>query len=158
MRLKKMSQRMILLAFLLAFFVCLCTACTAKKEKKENPSGVYQLYSMESGGDSYSNEDIVSYGLDSMTLTLYEDGTGSMGFADDVDEFTWADGVMTSGGDSLPFTLEDGMLTISDDTDTMVFTRVGDAPKKAEVTGGLQEDVSEDTASATDEMTETIAE
>lgn len=157
MKQKSISLRMTLLAFLLVLFLCLCTACGSKKEK-ENPSGEYKLYSMETGGDSYTNEDIVSYGLDSMTLILYEDGTGHMGFGDEIDEFTWEEGVIKSAGDSLPFELVDGMLTVSEDEDTLTFQRIGDAPKKAEITGDTQDDMGENTASETDEMSETATE
>ena len=69
---------MIVLSFLLVGCMCIFAAC-AKSEKKASAAGVYHLYSMESDGDSYSHDDIVSYGLDSMTLSLYAGGSASVG-------------------------------------------------------------------------------
>lgn len=81
MRTRQTALRMIVLSFLLVGCMCIFAAC-AKSEKKASAAGVYHLYSMESDGDSYSHDDIVSYGLDSMTLTLYADGTASLGFGE----------------------------------------------------------------------------
>ena len=100
MRTRQTALRMIVLSFLLVGCMCIFAAC-AKSEKKASAAGVYHLYSMESDGDSYSHDDIVSYGLDSMALTLYADGTASLGFGEE--------------------------------TESMVFERVKDAPEKMEV-------------------------
>lgn len=132
MRTRRTALRMIVLSFLLVGCMCIFAAC-AKSEKKASASGVYHLYSMESGEDSYSHDDIVSYGLDSMTLTLYADGTGSLGFGEETEELNWKDGRLCSEDEELPFTIEDGMLTISMDGESMIFERVGDAPKKTDV-------------------------
>ena len=91
------------------------------------------LYSMESDGDSYSHDDIVSYGLDSMTLTLYADGTASLGFGEETEQFQWKEGMLYSDDEEIAFTVENGMLTVSMDTESMVFERVKDAPEKMEV-------------------------
>ena len=88
---------------------------------------------MESGEDSYSHDDIVSYGLDTMTLTLYADGTASLGFGEETEQFNWKEGKLYSDNEELAFTVENGMLTIKMDTESMMFERVGDAPKKAEI-------------------------
>ena len=157
MKLKSISFRMVLLALLLVFVSYLSTAC-GSKEEKENPSGEYRLYSMETGGESYSNEDIVTYGLDKMNLILFEDGSGQMGFDNETDAFTWADNKISMGDESMPFELKDGMLTLTEDSDTLVFERVGDAPKKAEIVENpqenIEEDILDDSTSKTDEMTE----
>lgn len=152
MRTRRTALRMIVLSFLLVGCMCIFAAC-AKSEKKASASGVYHLYSMESGEDSYSHDDIVSYGLDSMTLTLYADGTASLGFGEETEQFNWKEGMLYSEGEELAFTVEDGMLTVSMDTESMVFERVGDAPKKADVQTPAEETVTptDDTAS---DMTE----
>lgn len=130
MKVKNTAIRMLVFAFLLTISMCMLSACNAEKAK-ESDAGEYHLYSMESGDDSYTNEDIVSYGLDCMVLTLYEDGTASLGFADDTETFNWKKGVLYSEEEELSYTIEDGKLSITQDGDTLVFMRVGDAPKKA---------------------------
>ncbi len=151
MRTRRTALRMIVLSFLLVGCMCIFAAC-AKSEKKDSASGVYHLYSMESGEDSYSHDDIVSYGLDSMTLTLYPDGTASLGFGEETEQFNWKEGMLYSEDEELAFTVEDGMLTVSMDTESMVFERMGDAPKKAEVqtsektTGTPTDDTASDVA------------
>ena len=151
MRTRRTALRMIVLSFLLVGCMCIFAAC-AKSEKKASASGVYHLYSMESGEDSYTHDDIVSYGLDAMTLTLYPDGTASLGFGEETEQFNWKEGMLYSEDEELSFTREDGMLTVSMDTESMVFERVGDAPEKAEVqtsektTGTPTDDTASDVA------------
>ena len=132
MRTRQTALRMIVLSFLLVGCMCIFAAC-AKSEKKASAAGVYHLYSMESDGDSYSHDDIVSYGLDSMTLTLYADGTASLGFGEETEQFQWKEGMLYSDEEEIAFTVENGMLTVSMDTESMVFERVKDAPEKMEV-------------------------
>lgn len=152
MRTRRTALRMIVLSFLLVGCMCIFAAC-AKSEKKASASGVYHLYSMESGEDSYSHDDIVSYGLDSMTLTLYPDGTASLGFGEETEQFNWKEGMLYSEGEELAFTVEDGMLTVSMDTESMVFERVGDAPEKADV-----ETPTEETETPTDDTATDVTE
>lgn len=132
MRTRQTALRMIVLSFLLVGCMCIFAAC-AKSEKKASAAGVYHLYSMESDGDSYSHDDIVSYGLDSMALTLYADGTASLGFGEETEQFQWKEGMLYSDDEEIAFTMENGMLTVSMDTESMVFERVKDAPEKMEV-------------------------
>ena len=131
MRTRQTALRMIVLSFLLVGCMCIFAAC-AKSEKKASAAGVYHLYSMESDGDSYSHDDIVSYGLDSMALTLYADGTASLGFGEETEQFQWKEGMLYSDDEEIAFTVENGMLTVSMDTESMVFERVKDAPEKME--------------------------
>lgn len=152
MRTRRTALRMIVLSFLLVGCMCIFAAC-AKSEKKDSASGVYHLYSMESGEDSYSHDDIVSYGLDSMTLTLYPDGTASLGFGEETEQFNWKDGMLYSEDEELAFTVEDGMLTVSMDTENMVFERAGDAPEKTEV-----QTSEETTGTPTDDTASDVAE
>ena len=132
MRTRRTALRMIVLSFLLVGCMCIFAAC-AKSEKKASAAGVYHLYSMESGEDSYSHDDIVSYGLDAMALTLYADGTASLGFGEETEQFRWKEGMLYSDEEEIAFTVENGMLTVSMDTESMVFERVKDAPEKMEV-------------------------
>ena len=97
---------MIVLSFLLVGCMCIFAAC-AKSEKKASAAGVYHLYSMESDGDSYSHDDIVSYGLDSMALTLYADGTASLGFGEETEQFQWKEGMLYSDDEEIAFTVKD---------------------------------------------------
>lgn len=152
MRTRRTALRMIVLSFLLVGCMCIFAAC-AKSEKKASASGVYHLYSMESGEDSYSHDDIVSYGLDSMTLTLYPDGTASLGFGEETEQFNWKEGMLYSEDEELSFTVEDGMLTVSMDTESMVFERMGDAPKKADV-----QTPTEETETPTDDAASDVTE
>ena len=101
MRTRQTALRMIVLSFLLVGCMCIFAAC-AKSEKKASAAGVYHLYSMESDGDSYSHDDIVSYGLDSMALTLYADGTASLGFGEETEQFQWKEGERCTGEDGSP--------------------------------------------------------
>ena len=104
---------MIVLSFLLVGCMCIFAAC-AKSEKKASAAGVYHLYSMEADGDSYSHDDIVSYGQET-------------------EQFQWKEGMLYSDDEEIAFTVENGMLTVSMDTESMVFERVKDAPEKMEV-------------------------
>ena len=45
----------------------------------------------------------------------------------------WKEGMLYSDDEEIAFTVENGMLTVSIDTESMVFERVKDAPEKMEV-------------------------
>jgi len=68
-----------------------------------------------------------------MALTLYADGTASLGFGEETEQFQWKEGMLYSDDEEIAFTVENGMLTVSIDTESMVFERVKDAPEKMEV-------------------------
>lgn len=130
---KRLSRRHLLcLTMILLFIVCMISGC--EKEKKVSDAGCYQLYTMVAGTDSYDHETILKYGLDAMTLILYEDGTASLAFGNETPtEMTWKKGMINDGGDEIPYSVEDNFLTLTHKDETMVFEKVGNSPKKAEI-------------------------
>lgn len=133
---KCISKNMLRLVMILLLVICVVTGCgkNGTKKDKQSDAGYYRLYTMEAGNDSYDHETIVKYGLDSMTLILYEDGTASLAFANEVPtEMTWKKGVILDRGGEIPYTVENDMLTLVHNDETMLFEKVGNPPKKAEI-------------------------
>lgn len=58
---------------------------------------------------------------------------GKLGFGEETEQFQWKEGMLYSDDEEIAFTVENGMLTVSMDTESMVFERVKDAPEKMEV-------------------------
>ena len=125
-----------LLAVLLAGL--LLSGCGGKTKEEEQAladtaAGDWELVSMSYSGMTLGKEDLDNSDI-TMTLSLQEDGTGTMEYDGSVYELTWDGSSITMDGVADSYTLEDGVLTIANEDSEMVFTRPGslaspDAPK-----------------------------
>ena len=99
-----------------------------------DPVGTWKLVSMKEDGETISDEDLAmmeAIGME-ITLELKEDGTGVLTIFDETTELHWKDGIMYEDDedDAVEYVIEDGVLTMGDDTDELVFAKEGAAPKK----------------------------
>lgn len=130
-----------LLAVLLAGV--LLSGCGGKTKEEEQAladtaAGDWELVSMSYSGMTLGKEDLDNSDI-TMTLSLFEDGTGTMEYDGLVYELTWDGSSITTDGVADSYTLEDGVLTIANEDTEMVFTRPGslaspDAPKAGQET------------------------
>ena len=130
-----------LLAVLLAGV--LLSSCGGKTKEEEQvladtAAGDWELVSMSYSGMTLGKEDLDNSDI-TMTLSLLEDGTGTMEYDGSVYELTWDGSSITTDGVADSYTLEDGVLTIANEDTEMVFTRPGslaspDAPKAGQET------------------------
>lgn len=130
-----------LLAVLLAGL--LLSGCGGKTKEEEQAladtaAGDWELVSMSYSGMTLGKEDLDNSDI-TMTLSLFEDGTGTMEYDGLVYELTWDGSSITTDGVADSYTLEDGVLTIANEDTEMVFTRPGslaspDAPKAGQET------------------------
>ena len=130
-----------LLAVLLAGV--LLSGCGGKTKEEEQAladtaAGDWELVSMSYSGMTLGKEDLDNSDI-TMTLSLLEDGTGTMEYDGLVYELTWDGSSITTDGVADSYTLEDGVLTIANEDTEMVFTRPGslaspDAPKAEQET------------------------
>ncbi len=123
------------LAVLLAGLLLSGCGGKAKEEQAltETAAGDWELVSMSYSGMTFGKEDLDNSDI-TMTLSLLEDGTGTMEYAGSVYELTWDGSSITTDGVADSYTLKDGVLTIANEDTEMVFTRPGslaspDAPK-----------------------------
>ena len=130
-----------LLAVLLAGL--LLSGCGGKtkegeQELADTAAGDWELVSMSYSGMTLGKEDLDNSDI-TMTLSLLEDGTGTMEYDGSVYELTWDGSSITTDGVADSYTLEDGVLTIANEDTEMVFTRPGslaspDAPRAEQET------------------------
>ncbi len=130
---------------LLAVFLAglLLSGCGGKTKEEEQAladtaAGDWELVSMSYSGMTLGKEDLDNSDI-TMTLSLLEDGTGTMEYDGLVYELTWDGSSITTDGVADSYTLEDGVLTIANEDTEMVFTRPGslaspDAPKAGQET------------------------
>ena len=129
-----------LLAVLLAGL--LLSGCGGKTKEEQaladTAAGDWELVSMSYSGMTLGKEELDNSDI-TMTLSLLEDGTGTMEYDGLVYELTWDGSSITTDGVADSYTLEDGVLTIANEDTEMVFTRPGslaspDAPKAGQET------------------------
>ena len=115
----------------------LLSSCGGKTKEEQaladTAAGDWELVSMSYSGMTLGKEDLDNSDI-TMTLSLLEDGTGTMEYDGSVYELTWDGSSITTDGVADSYTLEDGVLTIANEDTEMVFTRPGslaspDAPK-----------------------------
>ncbi len=120
----------------------LLSSCGGKTKEEQaladTAAGDWELVSMSYSGMTLGKEDLDNSDI-TMTLSLLEDGTGTMEYDGSVYELTWDGSSITTDGVADSYTLEDGVLTIANEDTEMVFTRPGslaspDAPKAEQET------------------------
>lgn len=120
-----------------AFALCFTLIGCGGSVDKSNYLGDWQ---MTSGSDENLDEESIqlmeSLGL-TVTLTLNEDGTGSLNLFGEATDVTWeaksnTEGTITYEGEDAKITLNGDELTLSDDTDaSMTFKRIEGSSNKS---------------------------
>lgn len=118
----KKSVKMILcIALVLSMLLCFA-ACGGS-----DIAGKYTLTSLTSDGTTLDLAAIQQVlGGDLFYVELKADGTGTMNMAGEVVAMSWANGQMWAVGEEdvkIPFTVEDGVLTMEQDGQTLVFEK-----------------------------------
>ncbi len=119
-------KKALLVLFVLMLALCL-TSCGGDAEEV----GSYTLDSMSENGETMSMKDLkdmyAAYGMDmpEFSLTLNKDGTGKMVVMGETKEITWdaKAKTMTADGESIKYTFKDKKITISEESQTMVFVK-----------------------------------
>lgn len=122
------------LALLLALSLAACG-----KEKTPADVGYYVLTSMAMEGMTMEGDILKQYEEETGTVTyleLREDGTGTLCIFGESGDLTWKPGKITADGETVPYTLEDGVLTLSVEGAAMVFT-LGEKGSAGSSGGGL---------------------
>lgn len=114
----KRTMKIMLSALLIVSLLVCLVACGGGK----GPSGKYNLVSMESDGMTIDGDTLKSLGME-VTIEFNSDGTGTIDFMGESEDFTWKDGKMISDGEELPFDLSGDTLTIEQDGAKMVFKK-----------------------------------
>lgn len=114
----KKTMKIMLSALLIVSLLACLVACGGSK----GPSGKYTLVSMESDGMTIEGDTLKSLGME-VTIEFNDDGTGTVDFMGEAEDFTWKDGKMISDGEELPFTFSGDTVTIEQDGAKMVFEK-----------------------------------
>ena len=106
----------------LALVIVMVVAMVACGGGGKDPAvGTWKLTGMFMDGQDYSAY-LGLLGME-MTLTLNEDGTGTMDAMGESINITWSDGKITNEGESIPFSVDGDKLTMEEDGTQLVFTR-----------------------------------
>lgn len=84
--------------------------------------GYYKLTSAEASGMSFDSSTLAAVGMDKGYILLKEDGKAKLSAAGQEQELTYDDKNFTAGGESIPYTLKDGVITMEKDGTKLVFT------------------------------------
>ena len=114
----KRTMKIMLSALLIVSLLVCLVACGGSK----GPSGKYNLVSMESDGMTIDGDTLKSMGME-VTIEFKDDGTGTIDFMGESEDFTWKDGKMISDGEELPFDFSGDTVTIEQDGAKMVFKK-----------------------------------
>lgn len=93
----------------------------------DGPVGCYILDSMTMEGTTVDAEMLASLGMTAY-IEFFEDGTGTVDLLGDIEDFEWEDDKIYDGGETLTFTLEGDVLTVTDGEGVMVF-HAGEKPE-----------------------------
>ena len=92
------------------------TSKSASAKETYEDAGYYVLYSMHEDGEELDLDFLRMLGLTG-GLVLEEDGTGFLFIADDLTDLEWHDGVFSAEGEDTEYTIEDGIITLSEAAD-----------------------------------------
>lgn len=108
------------------------TGCGKGDEKsdKKSDAGHYNLISMTDNGENITIKELqamyeeMDMEAPEMYLDLNEDGTGKLVMGEeDTEVVEWKEGVITSNGDDVKYTIKDNELTMEDGNVKMVFEK-----------------------------------
>ncbi|MGM9523657.1 MAG: hypothetical protein ACI3VU_04515 [Faecousia sp.] len=102
-------------------------ALREKLAEPDGPVGCYILDSMTMEGTTVDAEQLSALGM-SAYIEFYEDGTGIVDLMGDIEDFEWEDDKIYDDGETLTFTLEGDVLTVTDGEGVMVF-HAGEKPE-----------------------------
>ncbi len=124
---KKILSLLLTLAMVLALAAC----GGSKPEPTYNDAGYYAIFSLTDADGTMDQDDFDT--LDwTMYLELRENGTGVLDMGDgDPTELTWQDGSISAMGETIPYSLAGGMLTLDlsdDDSDFVMIFKKGERP------------------------------
>lgn len=74
--------------------------------------GYYKLTSAEASGMSFDSSTLAAVGMDKGYILLKEDGKAKLSAAGQEQELTYDDKNFTANGESIPYTLKDGVITM----------------------------------------------
>lgn len=74
--------------------------------------GYYKLTSAEASGMSFDSSTLAAVGMDKGYILLKEDGKAKLSAAGQEQELTYDDKNFTADGESIPYTLKDGVITM----------------------------------------------
>ena len=170
---KRLTAILLVLAMLLGLTACGSSSEEASASAQASASqeasvqeasvpegtGYYLIESMEEDGETYDKELLSALGADVFYLILSADGTAQMYLFDEVlDNLTWTPGQIGADGDSIPYTLADGTLTIDLEGTVLTYKFVSQDPPAElpvlEDTGDYEEDYEEDYEDWDDSMYE----
>lgn len=128
----------IVLAAAVVAVLCIFVFGKNKGKKEAGTAGYYVLTYMKTEGIELNQDDLKTLGF-AGHLILEKDGTGKLAFTadelgDQVSEISWTEKAVTVDGESVAYTLEDGVLTLEEDGQIMKFTRSSEEPPVLEVT------------------------
>jgi hypothetical protein len=89
-----------------------------------NDAGTYNVYSLSQNGTTVNNATIKLLSMeDYMVLDLGSDGKGTLSVNGDSDDITWKDGELTQGSETLSYTKDGEMISITIDDTSVVFQK-----------------------------------
>ena len=125
----------VICVILIAMSTLALTGCgndgSSSSKKSFDPkklAGKYELIEMTSGDDSYSEEDLEtlkSYGF-TISMELNEDGTGTMNFYGEEEEFTFDEDNIIVNDEKTPYTVDGDKITFEQDDTKMVFKKINE--------------------------------
>ena len=89
-----------------------------------NDAGTYNVYSLSQNGTTVNNATIKLLAMeDYMVLDLGSDGKGTLSVNGDSNDITWKDGELTQGSETLSYTKDGEMISITIDDTSVVFQK-----------------------------------
>lgn len=122
------NNKWIIIGIITVAIVLLIVGCFALGKwiiERKTIVGYYELYEMSSGEQSYTHEDLESLKTLGLTvnLELREDKTGTLSLFGDTMDLTYNNKNMTIDGESAPYKIKDGKLSMEQDGDKLVFEK-----------------------------------
>ena len=116
-----------LTALLAAFVMMFALITGSAMASEEDLTGIWYCELMEQDGQVVDGATMASMGMVT-TVTLNEDGSAVLSMSGVDTEGTWTDGAIEINGNSVPFEINDGKMTIGDTENTMILGREEPVP------------------------------
>ena len=116
-----------LTALLAAFVMMFALITGSAMASEEDLTGIWYCELMEQDGQVVDGATMASMGMVA-TVTLNEDGSAVLSMSGVDTEGTWTDGAIEINGNSVPFEINDGKMTIGDTENTMILGREEPVP------------------------------
>ena len=116
-----------LTALLAAFVMMFALITGSAMASEEDLTGIWYCELMEQDGQVVDGATMASMGMVA-TVTLNEDGSAVLSMSGVDTEGTWTDSAIEINGNSVPFEINDGKMTIGDAENTMILGREEPVP------------------------------